>query len=135
MAGARLVVQMGTGPIFDGMGMILPVYSYGDTIAISFTSDRNMIPDPQFFADCLQASFDELLAAAQSPEAPRAAAAKPAPAKAAAKKPAAKKPAAKKVTAKSSATNKSAAPPAPAAAPQVSARRRVPTFRPGKDSN
>lgn len=107
MAGARLVLQMGTGPIFDGMGMIMPVYSYGDTIAISFTSDRDMIPDPGFYADCLQASFDELLAAAQNPDAPRATVAlkKPAPKKAtapkkAAAKPAAKKPAARKPAAK-----------------------------------
>ncbi|MGL4542712.1 MAG: wax ester/triacylglycerol synthase family O-acyltransferase, partial [Polymorphobacter sp.] len=57
MAGAELVLQMGFGPIFDGMGMIMPVYSYRDTIAISFTSDRDMIPDPGFYADCLQASF------------------------------------------------------------------------------
>jgi hypothetical protein len=120
MAGARLVVQMGTGPIFDGMGMILPVYSYGDTIAISFTSDRNMIPDPQFFADCLQASFDELLAAAQNPAAPRAAAAKPAPAKAAAKKPAIKKVASTK-------------PKTAPAKPRVAAARK-PTSGPGKES-
>jgi WS/DGAT/MGAT family acyltransferase len=65
MAGAKMVLQMGTGPIFDGMGMIMPVYSYGDTIAISFTSDRKMIPDPAFYADCLQASFDEMLAAGE----------------------------------------------------------------------
>jgi hypothetical protein len=60
------------------------VYSYGDTIAISFTSDRKMIPDPSFYADCLQSSFDELLAAAKAKpmepvKAPRAA--KPAVAK------------------------------------------------------
>lgn len=65
MAGAKMVMQMGTGPIFDGMGMIMPVYSYGDTIAISFTSDRDMIPDPGFYADCLQVSFNELLVAAE----------------------------------------------------------------------
>ena len=126
MAGARLVVQMGTGPIFDGMGMILPVYSYGDTIAISFTSDRNMIPDPQFFADCLQASFDELLAAAQNPDAPRVAAVKPAPAKAAARKPAAKKAAPKKAAA--------TAPKTASAKPGITGPRK-PTFKPGKDIN
>lgn len=79
MAGAKLVSQIGTGPIFDGMGIIHPVYSYGDAIAISFTSDREMIPDPSFYADCLQASFDALKAAALAP----AAATKPARKKAA----------------------------------------------------
>ncbi|MBN8838615.1 MAG: wax ester/triacylglycerol synthase family O-acyltransferase, partial [Sphingomonadales bacterium] len=38
--GAKMVGMFGTGPVFDGMGLINPVYSYGDTIAISFTSDR-----------------------------------------------------------------------------------------------
>jgi len=64
MAGAQMVLQVGTGPVFDGMGIIHPVYSYRDRIAISFTSCREMIPDPAFYADCLQASFDELAAAA-----------------------------------------------------------------------
>lgn len=109
MSDAKLVVQMGFGPISDGMGMIMAIYSYGDTIAISFTSDRDMIPDPAFYGDCLQASFDELLAAAHNsqaarpvpkPAAAKSVAAKSATAKPAAKKPAAKKPPAKKPTAK-----------------------------------
>ncbi len=88
MAGAKMVGQIGTGPIFDGMGLIHPVYSYGDAIAISFTSDREMIPDPGFYADCLQASFDALKAAALAPPVAKPA---PAPKAAAAKKPAAKR--------------------------------------------
>ena len=101
MAGAKMVSQIGTGPVFDGMGLIHPVYSYGDAIAISFTSDRDMIPDPAFYADCLQSSFDALKAAAlaKPPEAPKAtparkaAAAKKPPS---AKKPATRRPAARK---------------------------------------
>ena len=91
MAGAKMVSQIGTGPILDGMGLIHPVYSYGDNIAISFTSDRAMIPDPSFYAECLQSSFDALLAAAKAgPVATPAAA----PTKKAAAKPAAKRKAA-----------------------------------------
>jgi len=59
-AGARLVTQHGLGPIFDGMGLIMPVFSYCGHINISFTSCREMVPDPEFFARCLQDSFDEL---------------------------------------------------------------------------
>jgi WS/DGAT/MGAT family acyltransferase len=59
-AGARLVTQHGLGPIYDGMGLIIPVFSYCGHINVSITSCREMIPDPEFFADCLQASFDEL---------------------------------------------------------------------------
>jgi len=59
-AGARLVTQHGLGPIYDGMGLIFPVFSYCGHINISITSCREMIPEPEFFAQCLQGSFDEL---------------------------------------------------------------------------
>ncbi|MFT4798366.1 MAG: WS/DGAT/MGAT family acyltransferase [Candidatus Azotimanducaceae bacterium] len=62
MAGARLVTQYGLGPIFDGMGIIFPVFSYGGQITISFNSCRKMVPDPDVFADFIQETYDELLA-------------------------------------------------------------------------
>jgi hypothetical protein len=62
-AGAKMVMQVGLGPIFDGMGLIMPVFSYCGSIVISATSCREMMPDPEFFAECLQESFDELKAA------------------------------------------------------------------------
>jgi len=61
--GAKLVAQYGLGPIFDGMGLIFPVYSYCGQIYISLTACREMLPDPEFFSDCLQQSYDELRAA------------------------------------------------------------------------
>ena len=64
MNGARLVTQYGLGPVFEGMGIIHPVFSYCGRITISFTSDRSMIPDPEVYADFLQESFDEMKAAA-----------------------------------------------------------------------
>jgi diacylglycerol O-acyltransferase len=60
-AGAKMVRMMGTGPVFDGMGLINAIYSYGPEIAISFTSDRAMMPDPANYAQALRDSFDELL--------------------------------------------------------------------------
>ncbi|WP_445193598.1 WS/DGAT/MGAT family O-acyltransferase [Sphingomonas sp. Tas61C01] len=65
--GARMVAMYGTGPVFDGMGLINPVYSYGDTIAISFTADRSAMPDPDRYADALRASFAALKAATVKP--------------------------------------------------------------------
>ena len=62
MAGARLVTQFGLGPIFDGMGVIFPVFSYGGQITISFNSCRKMVPDPDVFAGYIQETFDELMA-------------------------------------------------------------------------
>ncbi|HZR81881.1 MAG TPA: wax ester/triacylglycerol synthase family O-acyltransferase [Candidatus Binatia bacterium] len=61
--GARLVAQYGMGPILDGMGLIHPVFSYCGKVTIAVTSCRALMPDPAFYADCLQASFEELRAA------------------------------------------------------------------------
>jgi len=71
-AGAKMVRMMGTGPVFDGMGMINAIYSYGAEIAIAFTADRDMVPDPAVYAAALQEAFDELLVANMSPPAPEA---------------------------------------------------------------
>jgi len=60
MAGAQMVALYGMGPVTDGMGIIHPVFSYNGTITISFTSCREMLPDPAFYADCVQSSFDDL---------------------------------------------------------------------------
>ncbi|HEV2568581.1 wax ester/triacylglycerol synthase family O-acyltransferase [Sphingomonas sp.] len=63
-AGAKMVSMYGLGPIFDSMGLINTIYSYVDTIAISFTADRDAMPDPSVYADGLRQSFEELKAAA-----------------------------------------------------------------------
>jgi WS/DGAT/MGAT family acyltransferase len=62
-AGAKLVAHYGLGPLFDGMGLIFPVLSYCGRITISATSCREMLPDPEFFASCIQSSYDALKAA------------------------------------------------------------------------
>jgi len=62
--GAKMVGMYGTAPLFDGMGLINPVYSYGDTIAVSFTCDRDAMPDPDNYAAALRHSFQALKDAA-----------------------------------------------------------------------
>jgi diacylglycerol O-acyltransferase / wax synthase len=62
-AGARMVAHYGLGPVFDGMGLIFPVVSYCGRITISASACREMLPDPEFFAACIQRSFDDLKAA------------------------------------------------------------------------
>jgi hypothetical protein len=47
------------------MGLGHVVQSYVDEATIAFTADRDVMPDPEFYAQCIQDSFDELLAAAQ----------------------------------------------------------------------
>jgi diacylglycerol O-acyltransferase / wax synthase len=111
-AGAKMVRMMGTGPIFDGMGMINAIYSYGPEIAIAFTSDRDMVPDPANYAQALRDSFDELLnatsrAAGKAKAEETAPKAKVAPVKkAATTKRAMAKPKATKVPAKKAAAKK-----------------------------
>ncbi len=114
-SGARLESQMGLVCLTDGMGLGHVVQSYTDEATISFTACRELLPDPEFYIQCIEDSFNELRdAAAQAaakPASKPAAKAKPKPApKAIASapkkgptrktKPAAKSGAAKKTTAK-----------------------------------
>ena len=64
MAGARMVRSYGLGPVMDSMGLFQAVTSYCGEISIAVTACRDMLPDPAFYAECLQSSFDDLLATA-----------------------------------------------------------------------
>ena len=59
-SGAKLVKVMGTAPPFDQWGAFHTVVSYGGELSIAFTACRDALPDPGFYAECLEASFDEL---------------------------------------------------------------------------
>lgn len=63
LAGHKLLANMGTAPVFDGMGLILPVLSYNGTITISPTSSMNLMPDLDNFTKYLLESANELEAA------------------------------------------------------------------------
>ena len=67
--GARMLSFYGLGPVVDSMGLIQPVFSYAGRISIAFTSCREQLPDPAFYAECLEASFAELRDAARLPTA------------------------------------------------------------------
>lgn len=62
--GARMINSIGYGGIVNGMGLIMPVTSYCGQLTVAFTACRDMLPDPEFFAECLSDSFSELCAAA-----------------------------------------------------------------------
>ncbi len=99
-AGAALVDGITLGPLLPNVGLFQIVSSSVQnkkgTITLSFTACRDMMPDPQLYADCLRESFAELKAAAlgdkraKKPVAKRKKAARK---KAAKKKQAAKRPA------------------------------------------
>jgi WS/DGAT/MGAT family acyltransferase len=61
--GARLVRVAGLGPLVAGLNLIHVVASYNGTLSISATADRDALPDPARYAECMEQSFQELLAA------------------------------------------------------------------------
>jgi diacylglycerol O-acyltransferase len=65
LCGARMSYFSAIMPIADGLGLSVAVTSYDGRIIVSPTSCRELMPDPEFFAQCVRDSFQELLAAAQ----------------------------------------------------------------------
>ena len=64
LAGARVHLIMGLGQMLDLMGLFHAVLSGAGHVTITFTSCREMMPDPQFYKTCLEESFEELRVAA-----------------------------------------------------------------------
>lgn len=86
-SGARLESMMGLLCLTDGMGVGHVVQSYCKEATIAFTACRKLLPDPDFYVQCLEESFAELREAARAAQ-PAGAEAPPAtkqPAKRAAK--------------------------------------------------
>ena len=96
--GSRMESMMGLLCLTDGLGLGHVVQSYVEEATIAFTACRKLMPDPEFYAQCIEDSFTELRDAARATPANRQPVAhKPAKAKAAAKQPTVKpKKAAKK---------------------------------------
>ena len=63
--GARLESMMGLVCLTDGMGLAHVVQSYTDEATIAFTGCRELMPDPEFYAQCIEESFEELRDAAK----------------------------------------------------------------------
>ena len=67
LCGAALVDSFGIGVLAPGMGLFHTVTSAvmnkKGSIIIAVLSCRDVMPDPEFYADCLQVSFDEHLQA------------------------------------------------------------------------
>ena len=58
--GARLAMFTGLAVITDDMGISHAVTSYDGCLVIAPLSDREMMPDPAYYAQCLQEAFHEL---------------------------------------------------------------------------
>lgn len=71
-SGARLESMMGLLCLTDGLGLGHVVQSYVKEATIAFTACRKLMPDPDFYADCIQKSFEDLRDAAKAaPVAPK----------------------------------------------------------------
>ena len=60
MGGAQMVKYFGLLCLFDGLGLGHVVMSYDKEVTITITADRDMMPDPEFYAECLRESYEEL---------------------------------------------------------------------------
>jgi diacylglycerol O-acyltransferase / wax synthase len=75
LCGARMTYFSAIMPIADGMGLVFAVTSYDGRVIISPTSCRELMPDPEHFAQCVRDSFQEYLALAKAKKPARKAAA------------------------------------------------------------
>ncbi len=60
LAGARVHMLMGLGPLVDMSGLFHAVISGMGLISINFMSCRDMMPDPDFYKQCLVDSYEAL---------------------------------------------------------------------------
>ncbi len=71
LAGAKMTHVMGVGPVIDQSGLFHAVFSYNGVVSVGFTACRAMVPDAPFYATCIEASYNDLKAAALDGAAPR----------------------------------------------------------------
>jgi len=71
MNGAKMVATHGLGPVFDGAGLFHAVTSYCGEIAVTFSSCRKQMPDPEHYARCLYSAYEDLYEATHQTAAPR----------------------------------------------------------------
>ena len=79
LLGARLDGFTGISPLYSGCGLNFSASTHVDKIGLTFTSDRNMMPDPEVMRQCLDETVGELESYLKSRKRrPRPAARKPA---------------------------------------------------------
>ncbi len=64
MCGAQIIDSFGIGPISPGMGLFHTVNSMvmkgKGTLTLAFLCCRDAMPDPEVYAECIEASYEEL---------------------------------------------------------------------------
>ena len=60
LLGARLRGFTSISPLYSGCGLMFSASSYGDTLGLTFTSDRNMMPNPIKMRECLDRAVQDV---------------------------------------------------------------------------
>ena len=63
MNGAKQVGAFGLAPLVNGMGLFIATPSYNGQMSFNVTSTRAILPDIEFFVDCLEETLNALKAA------------------------------------------------------------------------
>ena len=66
LCGARLVGYTGMAALMDNLGLNHTATTYDGKLTIAPVCDRQMMPDPAFYYECLRRSFEELKDAAET---------------------------------------------------------------------
>ncbi|MFN3231052.1 MAG: WS/DGAT/MGAT family O-acyltransferase [Alphaproteobacteria bacterium] len=61
--GAEMVNQWSLGIVQDGLALFHGILSYNGKLTITAMSDREVMPDPAFYRQCMEEAFEELKAA------------------------------------------------------------------------
>ena len=60
LCGARMVANMGMTPIYDGVGLLITIFSYAGTLTVSATSCPEIMPDVDRFVRYVEEALAEL---------------------------------------------------------------------------
>lgn len=66
LCGAKMIDSFGMGPLIPNTGLFHTVSSTYDFLTIAFTADRQKMDDPDFYVQCLEESFVEMLESAKA---------------------------------------------------------------------
>ena len=66
LCGARASLWIGLGCLLDGMGLFHTINSYNGYMFISYLSCREMMPDPDFYHQCMNRSLQDHMEAAKA---------------------------------------------------------------------
>jgi hypothetical protein len=76
LLGARVYGFTSISPLYSGCGLMFAASTYADTVGLTFTSDRNMMPDPDVMRECLDEAVAAVAKLKRTGSAPKRATAK-----------------------------------------------------------